>query len=87
MSMPFGQPLSCHQYMCNDVYRHHLLWQASSGKFIHVLAALRQAGHCAICVVLPIFSQMCLCWLLADALSLRQPTPSAPGVIKQHTRL
>ena len=41
MSMPFEQTISRHQYLCDDVYRCHCFWRASSSKFIHVLAVLQ----------------------------------------------
>ena len=76
MSMPFGQPLSCHQYACNDVYRHHLSWQASSGKFIHVLAALWLAAVPFVCYYLP--SSKCVrvgCWRAPT--SIQEALPSS----------
>ena len=75
MSMPFGQPLSHHQYWCNDVYCSQFSWQASGGKIIHVLAARQLTAAPFVCYYLP--SAKCIrvcCWqastLLQGALPL-----------------
>ena len=38
MSTPFWQLVSCHRCLCNDLYHCHILWWASSSKFVYVLA-------------------------------------------------
>ena len=68
MRMQFWQLISWHQYLCNDVYCCHILWQASQCWQVNLCASRLAADHYAIRMIeLPTFSQMCPCSLLASA--------------------